>query len=61
MCLYNVVVLSAVGLGCSLVLEDNIVVTYGVASTCVIIGTTLTQTIVFVPKVNISFYVVFVK
>ena len=51
MCLYNVIVLSAVGLTFTLILEGSVVLIYGIVSTCVIIGTTLTQAIVFVPKV----------
>lgn len=51
MCLYNVVVLSAVGLTFGLLLEESVVMIYGITSGCVIIGTTLTQCIVFVPKV----------
>ena len=51
MCLYNVVVLSAVGLTFTLLLEEKVVMIYGIMSSCVIIGTTLTQAIVFIPKV----------
>ena len=51
LCLYNVVVLSAVGLTFTLILEGSVVLIYGIISGCVIIGTTLTQAIVFVPKV----------
>ena len=52
MCVYNVFVLSAVGLMFSLLLEEKVVEMYGITSGCVIIGTTLTQAIVFVPKVK---------
>ena len=52
MCLYNVVVLSAVCLTLNLVLEDRISVRYGIMSGILIIGTTSTQLIVFVPKVS---------
>lgn len=51
MCLYNVVILSAVGLTLTLLLGDHDVMMYGVTSGCLIIGTTLTQMVVFVPKV----------
>ena len=54
MCLYNVVVLSAVGLLFAILLEEKIIIVYAIASTCVIIGTTLTQTIIFVPKVRLN-------
>ena len=57
MCLYNVIVLSAVGLSFSLLLEDDIVLVYGITSSCVILGTTLTQAIVFVPKVGMGMLV----
>ena len=56
MCVYNVFVLSAVGLTFSLLLEDKVVEMYGIISGCVIIGTTLTQAIVFVPKVSRSVF-----
>ena len=57
MCLYNVIVLSAVGLSFSLLLEDDIVLVYGITSSCVILGTTVTQAIVFVPKVGMGMLV----
>ena len=49
--MYNVVVLSAVGLLFNLLLDEEVVMIYGITSGCVIIGTSLTQAIVFVPKV----------
>lgn len=52
LCLYNVVILSAVGLTLSLLLGDEDVMLYGVTSGCLLIGTTLTQLVVFVPKVG---------
>lgn len=52
MCLYNVVVLSAVGLTLSLVLEDKVGLLYGLISAILIIGTTASQLIVFMPKVR---------
>ena len=52
MCLYNVVVLSAVGLTLNLVLEDKVALLYGIISAVLIIGTTATQLVVFVPKVS---------
>ena len=55
-CLYNIGILSAVGLGVTLLLDDDIVLTYAVISVCVIIGTTLTQTIIFVPKVIVELF-----
>ena len=51
MCLYNVVVLSAVGLTLSLLLDEEVVLMYGITSGCTLIGTTATQAIVFIPKV----------
>ncbi|KAH3692853.1 hypothetical protein DPMN_194607 [Dreissena polymorpha] len=51
-CLYNVVILSAVGLTLSLVLENQMVLLYGITSGFLIFGTTLTQLFVFVPKVH---------
>ncbi|XP_060583730.1 gamma-aminobutyric acid type B receptor subunit 1-like [Ruditapes philippinarum] len=52
LCVYNVVVLSAVGVMLSLVLEDKEVVLYGVTSGCLILGTTLTQLVIFIPKIQ---------
>jgi len=53
LCLYNVVILSAVGLTLSLLLTEQDVMLYGVTSGCLIIGTTVTQFVVFAPKVCI--------
>ena len=50
-CIYNVVVLSAVALTLSLLLEKQVTM-YGVMSGCILIGTTTTQFIVFIPKVD---------
>ena len=61
MCLYNVVVLSAVGLLFAILLEEKIIIVYAIASTCVIIGTTLTQTIIFVPKVCLIRFILLSK
>lgn len=55
MCLYNVVVLSAVGLTLNLVLGDKVALLYGIMSAILIIGTTATQLVVFVPKVGIEY------
>jgi gamma-aminobutyric acid type B receptor len=52
LCLYNVVILSAVGLTLSLLLADQEVMMYGITSGCLIIGTTLTQVVIFIPKVS---------
>ena len=51
MCIYNVVVLSAVGLTLTLLMEDEVIMMYGVTSGCILLGTTTTQLIVFMPKV----------
>ena len=52
MCLYNVVVLSAVALTLTLLLDEKVVMMYGVTSGCIVIGTTTTQLLVFAPKVD---------
>ena len=52
MSLYNVVVLSAVGLTLNLALGDQITLLYGIKSSILIIGTTATQLVVFCPKVS---------
>ena len=54
MCLYNVVILGGVGLTLTLLLEEREVLRYGVMSGCLILGATLTQLMLFVPKVNTS-------
>ncbi|XP_052245676.1 gamma-aminobutyric acid type B receptor subunit 1-like [Dreissena polymorpha] len=51
-CLYNVVILSGVGLTLSLLLEDQVVPLYGVTSSCIILGTLVTELIVFIPKLH---------
>ena len=53
-CLYNVVVLSAVSLTLNLVLEERVGLIYGINSGVLIIGTTATQLVVFIPKVTQS-------
>ena len=55
MCLYNVVILGGVGLTLTLLLEEREVLRYGVMSGCLILGATLTQLMLFVPKVNTSY------
>lgn len=52
LCLYNAVILSAVGVTLSLLLDGQDILVYGVTSGCLVIGTTLTQLILFVPKVT---------
>ena len=51
-CLYNVVVLSAVGLTLNLVLEDQVALLYGIISGILTAATTATQLVVFIPKVS---------
>ena len=57
MCLYNVVVLSAVGLTLNLALEDKVALLYGINSGILLIGTTGTMLVVFIPKVNILLHI----
>ncbi|XP_060583732.1 gamma-aminobutyric acid type B receptor subunit 2-like [Ruditapes philippinarum] len=52
LCLYNVVVLSAVGVTLTLLLEDQEVLLYGITSGFLIFGTTTTQLIIFIPKIQ---------
>ncbi|XP_052233278.1 gamma-aminobutyric acid type B receptor subunit 1-like [Dreissena polymorpha] len=52
LCLYNVVILSGVGLTLSLLLDGQVVLLYGVTSGCLIIGTFVTEIVVFFPKVK---------
>lgn len=51
-CLYNVVILTAVGLLLSLLLDDQEVLLYGISSGFLIFGTTVTQMLIFIPKVR---------
>lgn len=53
MCIYNVVILSVMGVTLSLVLDRQLDLMYGMISAIQIVGTTLTQLVVFVPKVYI--------
>lgn len=50
--MYNVVVLSALCLTLNLVLEDHADLSYGILSAILVTGTTTTQLVVFIPKVN---------
>jgi len=52
LCLYNVVVLSAVGLTLTLLLDQQVILLYGVTSSCLIFGTCFTQLVIFIPKVT---------
>ena len=52
MCIYNVVILSVVTVVLSFALDDNVTMRYVTVSLFVIIGTTMTQCLVFVPKVR---------
>jgi hypothetical protein len=51
-CIYNVLTLSVLGTAVSLLVDDDIDITYGFTSAIVLVGTTLIQCILFVPKVN---------
>ncbi|KAL5009806.1 hypothetical protein ScPMuIL_012111 [Solemya velum] len=51
MCLYNIVVLSALGVVISLVLNSQVDLYYGLISGCIVGGTALTQMIIFIPKI----------
>ncbi|XP_053389166.1 gamma-aminobutyric acid type B receptor subunit 2-like [Mercenaria mercenaria] len=50
-CIYNVVILSAVGLTLSLLLKDKEILMYGITSGFLVIGTLVTQAVIFVPKI----------
>ncbi len=52
-CIYNVVVLSLLGVTLSLVLTTQTTLSYVLTSALLIIGTTITQLVMFVPKVNL--------
>ena len=52
MCIYNVVILAVMGVAVNYVLDASVNVGYAFTSTFIIAGTTLTQVIIFVPKVS---------
>ncbi|XP_053374274.1 gamma-aminobutyric acid type B receptor subunit 2-like [Mercenaria mercenaria] len=52
LCIYNVIVLSAVGLIMTLLLEDKDVLVYVITSGCIQIGTTLIEVVLFIPKIH---------
>ncbi|XP_052217563.1 gamma-aminobutyric acid type B receptor subunit 2-like isoform X2 [Dreissena polymorpha] len=50
-CLYNVVILSIVGLFLSMMLDDKPIVLNGVTSVCLFVGTLVSETLIFLPKI----------
>ncbi|KAH3804277.1 hypothetical protein DPMN_132561 [Dreissena polymorpha] len=54
-CLYNVVILSIVGLFLSMTLDDKPIVLNGVTSVCLFVGTLVSETLIFLPKI-LAFY-----
>ena len=52
MCIYNVVILSIMGVAINYLVSGRINISYAFTSIIIIAGTTLTQTLVFVPKVG---------
>ena len=55
MCIYIVVILSTLGIPVEFVVHD-INITYGLTSTLIIAGTSITQCLIFVPKVRESIW-----
>ncbi|ESO83683.1 hypothetical protein LOTGIDRAFT_133032 [Lottia gigantea] len=53
-CIYNVVVLSILGVTVSFALGDNINLRYSLDSAVVLLATTVTECLIFVPKVSIN-------
>ena len=51
MCIYNVVVLSVMGVVLAYVLILHVTLHYIVTSVILVLGTTMTQAIIFIPKV----------
>ena len=51
MCIYNIAVLSFLGVVLSFVLTDRVNLSYLFTSGLIIFGTTITQIIIFAPKV----------
>ncbi|XP_041352652.1 gamma-aminobutyric acid type B receptor subunit 1-like isoform X2 [Gigantopelta aegis] len=52
MCIYNVILLTLVGLPLSLILDDDVDIMFGGMSALFIAGTTSTQCLIFIPKVK---------
>ena len=52
-CIYNVVILATLGVAINFVLGETLDASYGFTSSFIILGTTLTQGLVFVPKVGV--------
>ncbi|XP_064627893.1 gamma-aminobutyric acid type B receptor subunit 1-like [Lineus longissimus] len=52
MCVYNVIILSLLAVGMSFALENKVDLIYIVRASCILLGTTVTQIIIFVPKVQ---------
>ena len=51
-CIYNVFLLSALGVALNTVLQKQVDLLYGINSGFIIFGTTVTQCVLFVPKVR---------
>ena len=51
-CIYNVVVLSTMGVVLSYVLILHVTMHYVLTSAILVLGTTMTQSIIFIPKVR---------
>ncbi len=58
MCIYNVVVLSVISVTLPLVLQTQITLNYILTSVLLILGTTIIQLIVFIPKASIHKFIV---
>lgn len=52
MCIYNVMVLSVLGVVLGFVLQDQVTLNYTLTSAFLLLGTTVTQLIIFIPKVT---------
>ncbi|XP_048240535.1 gamma-aminobutyric acid type B receptor subunit 2-like [Haliotis cracherodii] len=51
-CIYNTVVLGVMGVVVSLSLSQEVLIHYSLESTITILTTTVTQTLIFVPKIT---------
>lgn len=52
MCIYNSVVFGVVGVAVVMVMGDEATSRYAVKSACILFTTTVTQSIIFIPKVK---------
>ena len=58
-CVYNVLILSSLGLTLTFVLKDQVHIVAGLISGFLLFGTFVTEMIIFIPKVKLSSAILF--